>query len=365
MLAFGLINAASAHVALTSMSAFREAGKRMASEALELEREREKALEREAEERRNAEEAEERRRNSIPEVTIPAPVIGTAQDPIQEGPVQETEGAPGDTDERGTVGPVAVGMAPAAPVGAGRGSKEQTASSIKSTGDFDIVVQGTLMTHLATRTQPRLRLHSMFAKMCQSLGIILVVIGIFQEGRIGDRSLSAYFRKVRRKERPLVCLGRSSHRHRSGGGPSLHSSCITVRQSQWYCSHKSHEYTGVDVLRSLLADNAGGLEVLLSLLIECVINRLMITICLTDLLIAGMCKMRLFNGYMADDPTLAVFIRLQKLQRKLGAEFRRGKVVAEIEANEAVGSGFKKMASFNRATSSGEVGGKGNKVAPG
>lgn len=114
------------------------------------------------------------------------------------------------------------------------GSPDKTAGASNAAQQFDVVVQGTLISHLANKTQPKVRRNAWWAKQIQYVGVLLVVIGIFQEG--------------------------------------------------------------VDVLQTLVGDNASGLEMCLSLLIECVINRLMITMCLADLLIAGMCKMGLFNG---------------------------------------------------------------------
>ncbi|CAD7924304.1 unnamed protein product [Amoebophrya sp. A120] len=58
--------------------------------------------------------------------------------------------------------------------------------------------------------------------------------------------------------------------------------------------------------------------------VDAVINVLMIRICFTDLIFAGLVKLRLFNGYMADDLVLSSFCALQGYSSELNKAFNLG-----------------------------------------
>lgn len=54
------------------------------------------------------------------------------------------------------------------------------------------------------------------------------------------------------------------------------------------------------------------------------VNKLMIQVCFVDLIFSGLVKMRLFNGYMADDVVLTSFCLLAGYSDALNKEFVSG-----------------------------------------
>jgi hypothetical protein len=153
----------------------------------------------------------------------------------------------------------------------GKLGNRNAAPQQSAASQFDIMVQGTLIGYLDKVTRPRTKKFAKAATILQGCGGLLILTGILVEG--------------------------------------------------------------VDVIDKLFGDGKGAntIQMFIAIGVECVINKLMMMICLNDLLIAGMCKMRLFNGYMADDPTLTMFMRLQKVQEKLSTQFKAGKAQAEDE----------------------------------
>ncbi|CAD7935048.1 unnamed protein product [Amoebophrya sp. A25] len=80
--------------------------------------------------------------------------------------------------------------------------------------------------------------------------------------------------------------------------------------------------------------------------VDAVINVLMIRICFTDLIFAGLVKMRLFNGYMSDDTVLTSFCLLQGYSSELNKAFNSGvKQMHRQLSMEEDGSGGSGLAS--------------------
>jgi hypothetical protein len=94
-------------------------------------------------------------------------------------------------------------------------------------------------------------------------------------------------------------------------------------------------YTGLALIFWGLYDEAGGLiDVLiqqdgvvttfLSTITECVINKLMITLCFADLIVNCLVKLHLFNGYMSDERTLVHLTTMMGFTSQLKKEFAAG-----------------------------------------
>merc|ERR1711964_424755 len=57
---------------------------------------------------------------------------------------------------------------------------------------------------------------------------------------------------------------------------------------------------------------------------ECICNKLIIQLCFVDLVLFGVVKLRLFNGYMSDDPVLSSLMNLHGYSEAFRREYHRG-----------------------------------------
>lgn len=133
-------------------------------------------------------------------------------------------------------------------------------SSRASVDMKEAVVQGTLISHLHAKMQPRMARVFVYAKVLYHLGVLLVLWGIYDEG--------------------------------------------------------------ANILSILLEYNLLGAFMTIGL--ECIIHKLMIQICFVDLIFVGLVKLRLFNGYMSDDVVLTSFCLLQGYADDLNRQFNIG-----------------------------------------
>merc|ERR1719233_1689093 len=62
---------------------------------------------------------------------------------------------------------------------------------------------------------------------------------------------------------------------------------------------------------------------------ECLIKKRLVQICFVDILLKGLVKLRVFNGYMSDDRDLEAFVGLQGYSKELSRHFKRGVEEAE------------------------------------
>lgn len=93
---------------------------------------------------------------------------------------------------------------------------------------------------------------------------------------------------------------------------------------------------GADLLS--IVDQEQILGTAITIWIECVINKFMIEMCFCDLILVGIVKMRLYNGYMADDVVLTSFCLLQGYSEDLNKQFTQGFQQGEERKQRSMGS---------------------------
>jgi hypothetical protein len=156
--------------------------------------------------------------------------------------------------------------------------KQANKGSRRSMEMCDAVVQGTLISHLHSRMLPRMVQTYFIAKMLYLVGMLFLVYGIYQE-------TSAIF----------------------------------------------------DIL---MDSNLVG--AFITTVIDAVVNKLMVQVCFVDIIFSGLVKMRLFNGYMADDVVLTSFCLLAGYSAELNKQFSSGAKEMKEELTEKKNSEVKK-----------------------
>lgn len=124
----------------------------------------------------------------------------------------------------------------------------------------EAVVQATLISHLHTHMLPRMFVYFRIAQALYALGVLMVMYGVYEEG--------------------------------------------------------------ADLMDIMIEHNLVGKIIVFAL--ECLINRLMIEVSSIDVILIGLMKLRLFNGYMADDTVLTKFCVLQGYVEELNKNFSQG-----------------------------------------